>query len=77
VLKGTEAGDSAAALFPTANWTVAEQQRAVLTCGDELPTRGVDGPRPFLGLHCSAITTGLGRHRLSVEHSVRSLPVVV
>ena len=77
VLKGTEAGDSAAELFPTANWSVAEQQQAGLTCGEELPTRGVDGARPFLGLHCGTITTGLERHRLSVEQSVRAVPVVV
>ena len=50
---------------------MAEQQRAGLTCGEELLTRGVDGARPFLGLHCGAITTGLERHRLSVEHSAR------
>ena len=40
------------------------------TCGAELPTRGVDGPRPLLGLHCgAAITTCFERHWLSVERS--------
>ena len=71
VLKGAEAGDSAAELcFPLLTER-GGTTAAGLTCGEELLTRGVDGARPFLGLHCGAITTGLERHRLSVEHSAR------
>ena len=70
--KRAEARGSAAALFPTATSAVAEQLMGgpARTCGAELPTRGADGPRPLLGLHCgAAITTRFERHWLSEERS--------
>jgi len=69
---GGEGGGEGCVAETTAHWpkTHTTASSRAMPCGAELPTRGVDGPRPLLGLHCgAAITTCFERHWLSVERS--------